>query len=224
MDSHHTSREHWSGAWGLILAAAGSAIGLGNIWKFPYIVGENGGGAFVLVYLLCIAVIGAPVMICEFALGRHTQRNPVGAFKALSPKTSVLAHLVGLLLVLAGFFLLLFRFWGWGAILLGLGALVFRFGWILVGAMGVVAGFTILSFYSVVAGWTSATSGKRPPINSISPAWKPPENTSASSSSIRDGPSAAISCSSCCAFSSSTGASVPASSAGPGSSCPSSSC
>lgn len=154
MDSHHTSREHWSGAWGLILAAAGSAIGLGNIWKFPYIVGENGGGAFVLVYLLCIAVIGAPVMICEFALGRHTQRNPVGAFKALSPKTSVLAHLVGLLLVLAGFFLLLFRFWGWGAILLGLGALVFRFGWILVGAMGVVAGFTILSFYSVVAGWT----------------------------------------------------------------------
>ena len=154
MDNATASREHWSGAWGFILAAAGSAIGLGNIWKFPYIVGENGGGAFVLVYLLCIAVIGAPVMICEFALGRHTQRNPVGAFQALAPKTSVLAHLVGAGVLLAGAFLLLFRCWGWGAILVALGLLVFRYGWVLVGAMGVVAGFTILSFYSVVAGWT----------------------------------------------------------------------
>ena len=154
MDNATATREHWSGAWGLVLAAAGSAIGLGNIWKFPYIVGENGGGAFVLVYLLCIAIIGAPVMICEFALGRHTQRNPVGAFKALAPQTSVLAHLVGLGVLLAGIFLLLFRCWGWGAILVGLGLLVFRYGWVLVGAMGVVAGFTILSFYSVVAGWT----------------------------------------------------------------------
>ena len=67
MSDHSVSREHWSGAWGFIMAAAGSAIGLGNIWKFPYITGQNGGGAFVLVYLLCIAVIGAPVMICEFA-------------------------------------------------------------------------------------------------------------------------------------------------------------
>lgn len=154
MSDHSVSREHWSGAWGFIMAAAGSAIGLGNIWKFPYITGQNGGGAFVLVYLLCIAVIGAPVMICEFALGRHTQRNPVGAFKALAPKTSVLAHLVGLGMLLAGAFLLLFRCWGWGAILVALGLLIFRYGWVLVGAMGVVAGFTILSFYSVVAGWT----------------------------------------------------------------------
>ncbi|HQQ61430.1 MAG TPA: hypothetical protein PKU89_08860, partial [Kiritimatiellia bacterium] len=151
MSDKPTIREHWSGAWGFILAAAGSAIGLGNIWKFPYIVGENGGGAFVLVYLLCIAVIGAPVMICEFALGRHTQRDPVGAFKALAPKTSVLAHLVGLAVLLAGAFLLLFRCWGWGALLIGLGLLIFRHGWVLVGVMGVVAGFTILAFYSVVA-------------------------------------------------------------------------
>jgi len=165
MSNQIASREQWSGAWGFILAAAGSAIGLGNIWKFPYIVGENGGGAFVLVYLLCIAVIGAPVMICEFALGRHTQRDPVGAFKALAPKTSVLAHLVGLAVLLAGAFLLLFRCWGWGALLIGLGLLIFRHGWVLVGAIGVVAGFTILAFYSVVAGWTlgyvwKATAGQ----------------------------------------------------------------
>ena len=154
MSDKPTIREHWSGAWGFILAAAGSAIGLGNIWKFPYITGENGGGAFVLVYLLCIAVIGAPVMICEFALGRHTQRNPVGAFQALSPKTSVLAHLVGIGVLLAGLFLLLFGSWGWSVLLIALGLLIFRYGWTLVGVMGVTAGFTILSFYSVVAGWT----------------------------------------------------------------------
>ncbi|MDA0989535.1 MAG: sodium-dependent transporter, partial [Verrucomicrobia bacterium] len=70
------AREQWSSGLGFVLAAAGSAVGLGNIWKFPYITGENGGGAFVLVYLLCIGVIGVPVMLCELALGRHTQRNP----------------------------------------------------------------------------------------------------------------------------------------------------
>lgn len=154
MNQAPKNREHWGSSWGFILAAAGSAIGLGNIWKFPYITGENGGGAFVLVYLLCIAVIGAPVMLCEFVIGRRTQRNPVGAFKALAPKTSVLAHLVGMGFLLAGIFLLLFRSWGWGVILLGLGLFVFRYGWTTVGVMGVLAGFTILSFYSVVAGWT----------------------------------------------------------------------
>jgi NSS family neurotransmitter:Na+ symporter len=154
MSDNPTPREHWSGTLGFILAAAGSAIGLGNIWKFPYITGENGGGAFVLVYLLCIAVIGAPVMICEFALGRHTQRNPVGAFKALKPPASVLAHLIGLGVVLTGLFLFAFRHWGWGALLVALGLLIFRYSWTLVGAMGVIAGFAILSFYSVVGGWT----------------------------------------------------------------------
>lgn len=148
------NREHWGSSWGFILAAVGSAVGLGNIWKFPYITGENGGGAFVLVYLLCIAVIGAPIMICEFALGRHTQRDPVGAFKALTPTRSVLAHLLGLGMLLAGLFLLLFQSWGWGTLLVALGILVFKYSWVLVGAMGVMAGFTILSFYSVVAGWT----------------------------------------------------------------------
>ncbi|MFW6051095.1 MAG: sodium-dependent transporter [Myxococcota bacterium] len=99
---------------GFVFAAAGSAIGLGNIWRFPYAAGENGGGAFVLVYLICVALIGVPVLLAELSVGRAGQRNPVGAFKALVPS----------------------RFWP------------------LVGGLGVLTGFGILSFYSVVAGWT----------------------------------------------------------------------
>jgi NSS family neurotransmitter:Na+ symporter len=154
MAENNSVREHWSSSLGFILAAAGSAIGLGNIWKFPYITGENGGGAFVLIYLLCITVVGAPVMLCEFALGRHTQRNPVGAFKMLNPPASRLAHLIGLFAVLLGLILLAFREWGWGAVGIVIGLAIFRYGWVLVGALGVLAGFAILSFYSVVAGWT----------------------------------------------------------------------
>lgn len=153
-DKPPSPREHWSGSLGFILATAGSAIGLGNIWKFPYITGENGGGAFVLIYLICIAVIGLPVMLCEITLGRHTQRNPAGAFKLLNPSSSVLAHFLGLAITLCGLFLLVFRNWGWGTVMLVLGALIFRYRWALVGMMGVVAGFIILAFYSVVAGWT----------------------------------------------------------------------
>jgi len=77
-------REHWGTHFGFILAAAGSAIGLGNIWRFPYITGENGGGAFVLIYLLCVCVLAIPVMLCEFAMGRKTEKNPVGAYSMLS--------------------------------------------------------------------------------------------------------------------------------------------
>ncbi len=170
------NREHWGSNLGFILAAAGSAIGLGNIWKFPYITGQHGGGAFVLVYLLCIAVIGLPVMLCEITLGRHTERNPVGAFKQLSPSSSTVAHLIGVGIVLTGVFLLCFGQWGWGLVALALGALVFRFGWVLVGGMGVLAGFLILSFYSVVAGWTIGYT-----LNSVTgklqtdPAAQPPE-------------------------------------------------
>ncbi len=109
------NREHWGSRIGFILAAAGSAIGLGNIWKFPYIAGENGGAAFIFVYLICIAIIGLPVLIAEVLIGRTTQRNPVGAFKKLS-KSKI---------------------------------------WTSVGAMGVIAGFLILSFYAVVAGWST---------------------------------------------------------------------
>lgn len=107
----------WSSGFVFILAATGSAVGLGNIWKFPYITGENGGGTFVLVYLLCIALIGLPVMMAEIMLGRRGKRSPINTM-------SVLAEEEG-------------RSRSWVAL-----------GW-----MGVVAGFLILSYYSVIAGW-----------------------------------------------------------------------
>ncbi|MCY4170458.1 MAG: sodium-dependent transporter [Bacteroidetes bacterium] len=78
-------REHWTGRIGFILAAAGSAIGLGNIWRFPYSVSEGGGGLFVIIYLFFVLGIGLPVLLAELSLGRQSQRNPVGAFKALIP-------------------------------------------------------------------------------------------------------------------------------------------
>ena len=80
------SRGQWGSQLGFVLAAAGSAVGLGNIWRFPYSAGENGGGAFVLVYLICVVALGLPVMLLEISLGRATQKNPVGAFKAIVPK------------------------------------------------------------------------------------------------------------------------------------------
>jgi NSS family neurotransmitter:Na+ symporter len=80
-----TGRGQWSSQLGFVLAAAGSAIGLGNIWRFPYSAGENGGGAFVLVYLICVVCLGLPVMLMEISLGRSTQKNPVGAIKAVRP-------------------------------------------------------------------------------------------------------------------------------------------
>jgi len=114
------NREQWSSRIGFVLAATGSAIGLGNIWRFPTVVGQNGGGAFVLVYLIMIFMIGVPVLVAELTLGRKTQRNVVGAFKKLRPGTP----------------------------------------WYLVGVMGVAAGFIILSFYSVIAGWSLAYISK----------------------------------------------------------------
>jgi len=108
-------RGQWGSKIGFILAAAGSAIGLGNLWKFPYITGVNGGGAFVLIYLVCIALVGLPVMLAEVLLGRMTQTSPVGAFRQLSRPGSP---------------------------------------WLGVGWLGVLAGFVILSYYSVVAGWS----------------------------------------------------------------------
>ena len=80
-----TDRGQWSSKVGFIFAAAGSAIGLGNIWRFPYIVGENGGGAFVLLYILFVLIIGLPYMFGELALGRSVQKNPVGAIEAIRP-------------------------------------------------------------------------------------------------------------------------------------------
>jgi NSS family neurotransmitter:Na+ symporter len=98
-----------------ILAAAGSAIGLGNIWRFPYMTGQYGGGAFVLLYLAFVVIVVYPILIAEIIIGRETRRNPVGAFRRLSKKNPF---------------------------------------WSIVGLMGVTSGFVILSYYSVVAGWT----------------------------------------------------------------------
>ncbi len=84
--SASSARGEWSSQIGFVLAAAGSAIGLGNIWRFPYSAGENGGGAFVLVYLICVLCLGLPVMLMEISLGRSTQKNPVGAIMAVRRK------------------------------------------------------------------------------------------------------------------------------------------
>jgi NSS family neurotransmitter:Na+ symporter len=106
-------RDHWATKLGFVLAAAGSAIGLGNIWRFPYKAGQYGGGAFVLAYVISVIIIGIPIMIAEFIIGRSAQKNPVGAFRKLRKS----------------------RFWP------------------LVGWLGVLSGFIILSYYSVVGGW-----------------------------------------------------------------------
>ncbi len=114
MDKPHNKvkRGLWTSRLGFIMASAGSAVGLGNIWKFPYITGMHGGGAFVLFFIFCIVAVGIPIMIAEMVIGRHTHKDPVGAFRKL------------------------------------------RGGpWTLVGWLGVTAGFVILSYYSVVAGW-----------------------------------------------------------------------
>jgi NSS family neurotransmitter:Na+ symporter len=108
-------RGKWGSKIGFIIAAAGSAIGLGNIWRFPYVAGENGGAAFVFIYIIFVVLIGLPVMIAELSIGRNTNKNPVGAFKKLFPKSY----------------------------------------WKIVGGLGVLTGIGILSFYSVIAGWTA---------------------------------------------------------------------
>ena len=96
-------REQWQSRLGFIAAAAGSAIGLGNIWRFPFITGKYGGGAFVLLYILIVIFVGYPVMNSELLLGRKTQRAAVGTFKALAPGTP---WIIGYMGVLAGFTIL----------------------------------------------------------------------------------------------------------------------
>ena len=108
----------WTSRWTFIFAATGSAVGLGNIWKFPYIMGENGGGAFILVYLVCIALIGIPVMMAEVLVGYRSRMSPINAMHYLAEDSGASRH------------------------------------WALVGCLGLLAGLLILSFYSVVAGWS----------------------------------------------------------------------
>ncbi len=113
-DTDKTARGNWNSKLGFILAAAGSAVGLGNIWRFPTEAASNGGGAFLVIYLICCFLIGYPVMMAEIAIGRRTGKNPVGAIKELSSN----------------------KFYP------------------LIGMWGVLCGVMILSFYTVVAGWT----------------------------------------------------------------------
>lgn len=82
------NREQWGSKLGFILAASGSAVGIGNIWKYPHMAGQNGGAAFTLVYLACILVVGLSIVIAELVIGRKTQLSPVGAFETLAPKTN----------------------------------------------------------------------------------------------------------------------------------------
>ena len=113
-------RAHWGSRLGFVLAAAGSAVGLGNIWKFPYITGEYGGGAFVLVYLLCILAVGLPLMYAELIIGRRGGRDVLGAMRALTAHGGAGSRIVSTV----------------------------------AGILAVASGFCILSFYSVVAGWS----------------------------------------------------------------------
>ena len=110
----------WSSRWAFILAATGSAVGLGNIWRFPYITGENGGGAFLCIYVLCVLLVGIPIMMAEVMLGRRGRQAPVNTMRALAQEEGQSQ---------------------W---------------WQCIGWMGILAGFLVLTFYSVVAGWTLA--------------------------------------------------------------------
>ena len=104
--SVNSERESFSSTFGIIVATAGSAIGLGNIWRFPYVTGENGGGAFLLIYLLFVFGIGVPVMLSEMIIGRKAGANALGAFKKLVPGS--LWWLIGLMGVVAAFIILAF--------------------------------------------------------------------------------------------------------------------
>ena len=116
-DSTKSQHSEWSSRFAFILAATGSAVGLGNIWKFPYITGENGGGAFVIVYLLCVIAIGIPIMIAETMLGRRGRQSPINTMSTLSAEAGANKN------------------------------------WHYIGWLGIIAGFLILSYYSVIAGW-----------------------------------------------------------------------
>ncbi|OHV11865.1 sodium-dependent transporter [Kushneria phosphatilytica] len=110
MTTNNSSGTLWSGRWGFVLAATGSAVGLGNIWKFPYMTGEYGGGAFVLVYLLCIAAIGIPLMMTEIAFGRRGRGSPVDAVRRVVAESggASLWRVLGWMSMLCGFMILCF--------------------------------------------------------------------------------------------------------------------
>lgn len=107
----NTGDKQWSGKFGFFMAAVGSAVGLGNIWRFPYLAGQQGGALFLIAYILMIVLVGFSLMIAEFAIGRHAAKNVIDAFGAQKK--------------------------GWGV----------------VGVIGAVASFLIVSYYCVIGGW-----------------------------------------------------------------------
>ncbi len=106
MSSSPSNRESFGSKFGVIAATAGSAVGLGNIWRYPYITGENGGAAFIFIYIGIVALIGIPVMLSEFIIGRKSQMNVFGAFKKLAPGKPW--FLIGIMGVAAAFMILAF--------------------------------------------------------------------------------------------------------------------
>ena len=120
LSSSGDSEQTWSSGWTFILAAVGAAVGLGNIWRFPYVVGENGGAAFILVYVLCVVFVAIPILIGELMIGRRGSHSPPRAMASVAREA-------------------------------GRSRL-----WTLVAWLGLVAGFLIATYYSVIAGWTLA--------------------------------------------------------------------
>ncbi len=116
--SQTTSHEQWSSRRGFLLAAIGFSVGLGNIWRFPYVVGENGGSAFVIIYLLCAFAIGLPLLVSELAIGRLGRGNPAASYRAVARSSG--------------------RSTAWSA----------------VGTLAIACVFVVLSFYTVLSGWT----------------------------------------------------------------------
>lgn len=100
-----SNRENFTSTFGIIAAAAGSAVGLGNIWRFPYIAGQNGGGAFLIIYILIVLILGVPLLMSEMMIGRRAQANVIGSFKKLGPKSAIIIGIIGLL---AAFLILAF--------------------------------------------------------------------------------------------------------------------
>lgn len=148
-----SNQEHWSSNFGFIMAAAGSAVGLGNIWKFPYMVGMNGGGAFVLIYIVSICLVGLPVMLAEFSLGRASQSDPIGAFKYFSLKSSIFPKVLAGYGAGLGTALLFFGHYGLGVIVLLAALFFFKFGWAQTGFLCVLGAGVILSAYAIIGGW-----------------------------------------------------------------------
>jgi NSS family neurotransmitter:Na+ symporter len=112
------TQEQWSSRRGFLLSAIGFSVGLGNIWRFPYVVGENGGSAFVIIYLLCAFAIGLPLLVSELAIGRLGRLDPAGSYRAVANSAG--------------------RSVAWG----------------LVGTLAIACVFAVLSFYTVISGWT----------------------------------------------------------------------